>query len=161
MYIDIVNVKNEMIADDIVLYSLPKINPILANNHRWCTITERANCQHKTKLVEKRKWWTCHIPLLCKWSLLNIYNPLLGCPKINFFSWIEPLFLYGMRIGHRRPHAKFQNSGLNDLVWPPLFVNGSWPSRKSLKMTWKLNFWHCHLEGHEKMLSKMVLHLGF
>ena len=45
-----------MIDDDIVLYSLPTINHILANNHRWCTITKRANCQYKTKLVEKRKW---------------------------------------------------------------------------------------------------------
>ena len=50
-----------------------------------------------------------------------------------FFSWIEPVFLYGMCIGHTRSHEKFQTSGLKDLAWPPLFVNGS--SRKSYKMT--------------------------
>jgi len=60
------------------------------------------------------------------------------------FSWIEPVFLYGMCIGHTRSHAKFQTSGLNILKWRPLFVNGSWPSRKSFKMTWKLIFWPCH-----------------
>ena len=36
--------------------------------------------------------------------------------KHLFFSWIEPLFLYGMCIGHTRSHAKFQTSGLNDLA---------------------------------------------
>ena len=49
----------------------------------------------------------------------------VGCPKISFFSRIEPVFLYGMCIGHTRSHAKFQTSGLNILKWRPLFVNGS------------------------------------
>ena len=49
----------------------------------------------------------------------------LGCTKINFIALIEPVFLYGMCIGHTRSHAKFQTSGLKDLAWPPLFVNGS------------------------------------
>ena len=78
----------------------------------------------------------------------------LGCIKIIFFSRIEPVFLYGMCIGHTRSHAKFQTSSLNDLAWPPLFVNGSWPSRKSFKMTWKLNVWPCHIEGHQKCSPK-------
>ena len=55
-------------------------------------------------------------------------------------------------IGHTS--AKFQTFGLNDLAWQPLFVKGSWPSRKSIKMTWKLNFWSCHLEGHQKCSPK-------
>ena len=89
-------------------------------------------------------------------------NPLpLGCPKISFFCRIEPVFLYGMCIGHTRSHAKFQTSGLKDLAWPPLFVNGSWPSRKSYKMTWKLNFWPCNLEGHQKCCPKWYNTWGF
>ena len=87
-----------------------------------------------------------------KWSCL-FGKCLLGCPK--FFSpRIEPLFLYGMCIGRTRSHAKFQTSGLNNLAWPPLFVHGSWPSRKSFKMTWKSYFRPCHLKGHQKCSPK-------
>ena len=88
----------------------------------------------ETKLVPS---WTVSVE-----NKFEVYR--LGCPKISFFSRIEPVFLYGMCIGHTRSHAKFQTSGLNILKWRPLFVNGSWPSRKSFKMTWKLIFWPCH-----------------
>ena len=95
-------------------------------------------------------------------TILSVYQLYtLGCPKTNFFYQIGPLFLYGMCIGHTRSHAKFQTSGLNDLAWPPLFVNGSWPSRKSFKMTWKSYFWPCHLEGHQKCSPKWYNTWGF
>ena len=92
------------------------------------------------------------------WSLRNFITFIkswvaLGCPKINFSTWIEPLLLYGMCIGHTRSHAKFQTSGLNDLTLPPLFVKGSWPSRKSFKMICKLSSWPCHLEENRITLG--------
>ena len=56
-----------------------------------------------------------------------------GVKKLFFFSWIEPVFLYGMCIGHTRSHVKFQTSSLNDLTWPPLFVNGSYHQESHTK----------------------------
>ena len=38
---------------------------------------------------------------------------ILGCTKINFFTQIEPVFLY-----------IYIYFNFNDLAWPPLFVNG-------------------------------------
>ena len=103
------------------------------------------------QLSQLRMLWGLLVLAPC---LVDTCGYILGCTKINFFSRIEPVFLYGMCISHTRSHAKFQTSSLNDLAWPTLFENGSWPSRKSFKMTWKLNVWPCHIEGHQKCSPK-------